>query len=362
MALIHVIIPVYNARQFLRETVNSVLMQPYKGIDVVLVNDGSTDGSDVLCDEIAAQESRVTVLHKANGGVSSARNTGIAHLLKDEALTGYIAFLDADDLWFAHAVTTEFSNHLINEEADIFALCGINCNSNLHKFSQPALYQDHSAPGGNHSIWSLRGHFCANLFSVALLRRWNIRFMEGLKYSEDKIFLMQCVFFAEQVQFSSRLLHIYRENKSSAMKQIFSISPIDYYIPIINGWIASDEFVNSWEPTSRKHIEAGHVLAGIYFMDMAAEHFGRWGTRKELFKVFQAHPHYDLFVNLKPNQINAKQYKNHNLLLNHPRLFQLKYNLIGIVHFAARVILRTKPGFAFRQWMKYPLTEIPSNK
>ena len=81
MAFINVIIPVYNAEKYLEETVNSVLSQPYKDIEIVLVNDGSTDSSPEICDKIAENEKRVTVIHQKNGGASSARNKGIEFVL-----------------------------------------------------------------------------------------------------------------------------------------------------------------------------------------------------------------------------------------------------------------------------------------
>lgn len=90
---ISVIIPVYNAGRTLIRAVDSILMQEYESMEVVLVDDGSTDDSAVLCDELASQEPRVRVIHKENGGVSSARNAGL-----EVAEGEYVMFLDADDV------------------------------------------------------------------------------------------------------------------------------------------------------------------------------------------------------------------------------------------------------------------------
>ena len=86
MNWIHVVIPVYNAVLYLRETVESVLKQPYKRIDIVLVDDGSTDGTSELCDEIANTEERVNVIHQINSGVSVARNRGIEYFLNQGSI------------------------------------------------------------------------------------------------------------------------------------------------------------------------------------------------------------------------------------------------------------------------------------
>lgn len=89
---VSVIIPVYNVIQFLEKAVNSIIEQNYSNIEIILVDDGSTDGSDILCDLLAEKEKRVKVIHSINGGPSKARNKGL-----DIADGKYIYFMDSDD-------------------------------------------------------------------------------------------------------------------------------------------------------------------------------------------------------------------------------------------------------------------------
>lgn len=91
-ALISVIIPVYNVEAYLRECVESVLKQTYQNFEIILVDDGSTDSSGVICDEYVDKDERVSVIHQSNGGLSVARNTGLS-----ESNGDYIYFLDSDD-------------------------------------------------------------------------------------------------------------------------------------------------------------------------------------------------------------------------------------------------------------------------
>ena len=77
MSKISIIIPVYNVEPYIRECLDSVQQQTHSDIEAILVNDGSTDGSGVICDEYAAGDARFIVVHKENGGVSSARNAGL---------------------------------------------------------------------------------------------------------------------------------------------------------------------------------------------------------------------------------------------------------------------------------------------
>ena len=96
MNKISVIIPIYNVERYLRRCVDSVLNQTYRNLEVLLVDDGSPDGCPQICDEYARRDSRVTALHKKNGGLSSARNAAL-----DCPLTGdYVTFVDSDD-WIA---------------------------------------------------------------------------------------------------------------------------------------------------------------------------------------------------------------------------------------------------------------------
>jgi len=90
--LVSVVVPVYNVEAFLPQCIDSLLAQTHSNLEIILVDDGSTDSSGLICDRYAAQDNRVRVIHQQNGGLSAARNTGIA------AATGeYIGFVDSDD-------------------------------------------------------------------------------------------------------------------------------------------------------------------------------------------------------------------------------------------------------------------------
>lgn len=91
---VSIIIPIYNVKDYLKECIDSVLMQTFRNFEVLLIDDGSTDLSGELCDKISLNDSRIRVFHKLNGGPSSTRNYGI-----DRALGEYIIFLDSDDYW-----------------------------------------------------------------------------------------------------------------------------------------------------------------------------------------------------------------------------------------------------------------------
>ena len=90
--LVSIVIPVYNAEIYLKKCINSILTQTYKNIQIILVNDGSTDNSAKICEDFLKKDNRIKLINKTNGGVSSARNMGIYNCEGD-----YIVFVDSDD-------------------------------------------------------------------------------------------------------------------------------------------------------------------------------------------------------------------------------------------------------------------------
>ena len=99
MDKVAIIIPVYNAEEFLKYSVESVLNQTYSNLEIILVNDGSKDSSGLLCDEYAEKDSRVKVIHVDNGGQGRARNIGVQYSNAD-----WIVFLDSDDYYDENAI------------------------------------------------------------------------------------------------------------------------------------------------------------------------------------------------------------------------------------------------------------------
>ncbi len=116
--LISVIIPVYNVEQQLNTCVESVTSQTYENIEIILVDDGSEDSSGKICDEWKEKDTRIKVLHRKNGGLSAARNTGL-----DNATGEYIFFLDSDD-WIEKETLESLYTAIKKENANV-AICGI---------------------------------------------------------------------------------------------------------------------------------------------------------------------------------------------------------------------------------------------
>lgn len=130
--LISVIVPVYNMEQYLERCINSIKKQSYSNLEIILVDDGSTDHSADMCDTYAQEDQRIKVIHKVNGGLSEARNAGLA------IATGtYIGYVDSDD-WIEPQMYQKMYEACIENEAQV-AVC---------RYAK--VYSDETIRGGNH--------------------------------------------------------------------------------------------------------------------------------------------------------------------------------------------------------------------
>ena len=113
--LVSIIVPIYQAERFLKKSVESIQNQTLTDIEIILVDDGSTDCSSQICDELAKQDRRIKVIHKSNGGQSTARNAGI-----NSAIGRYIGFMDNDDFLDPDMCNILYKNviYYINSEGD----------------------------------------------------------------------------------------------------------------------------------------------------------------------------------------------------------------------------------------------------
>ena len=220
MPSISVIVPVYQAEAYLQGCIDSVKSQTFTDWELILIDDGSRDGSPAICDRSAAEDSRIRVFHKPNGGVSTARNLGL-----QEAKGEYIAFLDSDDRFVPRTLETLWS--LCRQAGADSAGCA---HTNLQpdgsesielllpegvydaqgireKIVYPLLGDRLAQPVFNGFIWRF-------LFSAEIIRSANITF-EGA-YLEDELFLMEYFCNASCLAVTEQSLYRYLLNPNSA--------------------------------------------------------------------------------------------------------------------------------------------------
>lgn len=211
--LVSIVIPVYNVENYLKDCVNSVLQQTYSNIEVILVDDGSTDESGELCDALQEKSGKIIVIHKKNGGLSDARNCGI-----DRANGKYICFVDSDDL-IANDYVESMKKHM-GEEVRISA-CGychyydsgkkVRINfDNICRY-----YKEVEAQKYLNIIGYFNVSACNKLFEKMLFD--GIRFPVGKK-SEDWYVMYKLIEKAGGIYYNSDIKYYYRQRKGSITK------------------------------------------------------------------------------------------------------------------------------------------------
>jgi glycosyltransferase involved in cell wall biosynthesis len=198
--LISVIVPVYNVEEYLPRCLDSIISQSHKNLQIILVNDGSTDGGGAICDRYAEKDSRIQVVHKANGGLSSARNAGL-----DVATGDWTGFVDSDD-WIEPEMYERLLGYALDSGAEIVS-CGVVSHSyegNVLKKRPVPLPENFSA--GQESLKVLLS--TSNYFGIAvwnkiysheLLLKTKLRFDEKLRAAEDVLFTLEIFMRANHV-------------------------------------------------------------------------------------------------------------------------------------------------------------------
>ncbi len=208
--VLSVIVPVYNVEEYLAECLDSIINQTYKDIEIIVVDDGSTDNSGLICNEYAAKYDKITVYHKQNGGLSSARNYGI-----ERANGKYLSFIDSDDFIDKDMFYILMNLATIND-ADI-VMCGyIKYTSKEINEHQKFLEKDTTVYKNQEVLLRFYTEFCAwnKVYKKKLLN--NIRFPEGKLY-EDARTMYKIAYQAKIAVVYPKCLYYYRQRNSSIM-------------------------------------------------------------------------------------------------------------------------------------------------
>ncbi len=213
-SLISIIVPVYNVEPFVSKCLDSLIGQTYTNIEIIVVDDGSTDGTSQKCDEYASLDRRVKVIHKANGGVSSARNAGL-----NAAKGRYISFVDADD-WVEPSFIECLLMNMIRTKADLSAVCfkyeygkGSETNFTVKDEYQTFIYEKKDLfPQILYSA-KVGGFLWNKLFKKEFILQM---LDEKLYYSEDFVFTAEYCKNVKKMVFADLPLYHYRQASGNA--------------------------------------------------------------------------------------------------------------------------------------------------
>ena len=207
-----VIIPAYNCEKYLVDAVASVRKQPVKNIEIIIVDDGSTDSTGSICDSIAENNSEgqmpsIITIHQKNGGASAARNTGIR-----QATGEYIIFLDADDLYADNAIDSDLLQECYRGY-DVIMCSSLTANVDRNRYGLDMGMRNGTFAGGQ--AYPISGHFASCLYRKQLLLDHNIFFDEDVRLNEDEAFKMKAIYVASMIRTREKVLYIHTTTPGS---------------------------------------------------------------------------------------------------------------------------------------------------
>lgn len=190
--MISIVVPVYNTENFLSKCIESILAQSYNDFELLLIDDGSTDNSGFLCDKYSEKDKRIKVFHKKNAGVGAARNTGI-----EMANGEYITFIDSDDYIDRHYLEYFFNIPFISNNIYIRAEALIDNTNGISstKKNNKDYVLNNARLGHEIELYDLlsKGAPWAKLFSLNLIRKYNLRFPTDINFHEDHFFVIKYI-------------------------------------------------------------------------------------------------------------------------------------------------------------------------
>lgn len=308
-SLISVIIPVYNVERYLHQCVDSVLTQTYTNLEIILVDDGSPDTSPDICDEYAQKDKRIKVIHKDNGGLSSARNAGL-----DVATGNFIYFLDSDDYIGENTIADLHQQFLCNPNiAIVVGYFSSVINDSIEPYKNSWIFE--KAKLIEPSEFAIRmlseeSNFAstAKLYKKEIFQ--NIRFQINKK-NEDTLFIGDLIPIIEKKQYKCLDIplytYFYRQHENSICHS--QSSPLEIHV------------IANYENLIQKFI-----------------------GRKDIVQILE-HKKYDLVINLQVKLFKQKEYNEYLFISNQKKLHEIPFIFV----------LRTKPlvTFVYFLFMRY---------
>lgn len=264
---ISIIIPVYNTEQYLPRCLDSILSQSFTDFEPLLIDDGSADGSGLICDSYADRDRRIRVFHKENGGVSSARNLGVK-----EAKGEWICFVDSDDELLAGGLQTMVDG--ISDEVDMvmagyYELEGESLQTDTSSFGKDGIIDRNEAllmmyPSAD---MPYMGYPWGKLFKRTLVSDNKVSFDEHIRIKEDTLFVVNYLCrISKPVYFISQPIYKYMKNSSGAMGSL-AVAYNPNYLTSFDAVVEMNQRIQKLPHLDRKlSIVAKRDVANRYYM------------------------------------------------------------------------------------------------
>lgn len=221
MPFFSVVIPAFNSEKYLADAVESIMSQPVKDIEIIIIDDGSTDSTGKICDCLEEdyrnnhdekspsfeREPSITVIHQKNAGASAARNAGICR-----ASGEYVMFLDADDKYVENALDNDLADECA-KGYDMIMCSSLIANVDRNRYGIDLKLRDGIVGGGQ--AFPISGHFASCLYKRQMLLNHHIFFDEDIHLNEDEAFKMKAMYVAATIRTREKFLYIYNTTPGS---------------------------------------------------------------------------------------------------------------------------------------------------
>lgn len=215
--IISVVVPIYKAEKYLHRCIDSIISQTYANLEIILVDDGSPDSCPAICDQYAELDPRVIVVHKKNGGVSSARNAGL------NIMNGaYVCFVDSDDYLPADAVMNLYETAVREDASYVVGMCGFaegnKVKNNIKQLLKITIDEDPEAllsyivEDGSYSPY-------AKLYDATLIQDNSLRFREDMRIAEDTVFLRTYLRYCNTICMIPKLVYKYNADNADSLSK-----------------------------------------------------------------------------------------------------------------------------------------------
>lgn len=221
---VSVIVPVYNIENYIQECVESIQRQTFDNLEILLVNDGSADGSGELCEQFQKQDNRIRVIHQKNGGLACAVNTGLKNATGD-----FILFVDGDDWIYPFAV--EYALHLLQRERADIVIYDFTSDFDFAQDDEYLETTDNVGALRNLYLQNSQFHNLRLMTTVRWSKLYKREVLEGIVFPEGRIhedeIVHEILYKAKKVVYTNKKCYFYRQREGSIIHEAISTKALD---------------------------------------------------------------------------------------------------------------------------------------
>lgn len=319
--LISIIVPIFNSKLYLDKCINSIISQSYKNLEIILINDGSTDSSFEICKKHAELDKRIKIINKKNGGAAQARNIAI-----NKSKGEYLAFVDSDDYVHVNFIETLFENAK-SKNADISA-CNYYCDYNdgriVNRPNKPNKKDFDNLQAVRDLLLensTLETILCNKLFKRKLFMDNNLKLIEGEIYEDTRI-MYRLAFYAQKITFINKPLYYYLQRDGSVMNHGVNLNNLNLQTLITK---EADTWLKQRTNKLNDEIEAFHLTGQINSLNYMVD-------GKKIYNNIWRKIAINMRKNRKEYLNNPYISKSRKMLVVLPKFFKTPYKLIRFIY------------------------------